>query len=130
MLCWQQNVKSRMHSKWFSVGGYTQRVTQKEITCTCKWTTLEISRFPKHPGFRKDCKHIKQIREIMGQGEIIELLEKNKDWMTIKEMAKQLNQSNSCITSTSDKLYKRGEIKRKIVRNELNCQNQYMFKIK
>ena len=50
-------------NKFFEVAGYIQRVTEKgEITCTCMWSTLELSRHPKNPEKRKDCKHIKMIK--------------------------------------------------------------------
>jgi hypothetical protein len=51
-------------SKWFEEMGYDQQVKDSgEITCTCRWTTMEISRFPKDFKKRKDCKHIKSVRE-------------------------------------------------------------------
>jgi len=47
------------------VGGYEQMIisegkTIKEITCTCMWTTMEISRHKEYKD-RKPCKHIKEI---------------------------------------------------------------------
>ena len=79
---------------WFEVGDYLQRVTKKEITCTCKWTTMEMSRYPKHPEFRKDCKHIKEVRIKLGQEDIYKLLKKKRRWTSIKEISKELGLGN------------------------------------
>lgn len=48
---------------FYEEGGYDQKVSQFEITCTCMWTTMEMSRFKENPKERKDCKHIKALRE-------------------------------------------------------------------
>lgn len=67
---------------YHKINGYEQSVSDNEITCTCMWTTMEMSRYPKNPEKRKDCKHIKQIREMEGKwrNEIIKSKkEKRKD---------------------------------------------------
>lgn len=43
---------------WYEVGGYDQKVTDEEITCTCKWGTLHPSHYKEG---EKVCKHIKEI---------------------------------------------------------------------
>lgn len=49
---------------WYEIGGYLQKVWESgEITCTCMWATMEISRFPKDFKKRRDCKHIKEVRK-------------------------------------------------------------------
>ena len=48
---------------WTRIGGYEQRIGQEEITCTCMWETLQIEKYPDEPGMRKDCKHIKRIKQ-------------------------------------------------------------------
>ena len=52
-------------TRWEEVGGYDQRIIEVDgiiidVTCTCMWTTMEMSR---HQDFkdRRLCKHIKEI---------------------------------------------------------------------
>lgn len=49
-------------ARWFEVGGYDQKVTKTEITCTCQWGSL----YPYHyEEGEKVCKHIKKVMEIL-----------------------------------------------------------------
>lgn len=57
--------KQHTKNEWNEIGGYDQKVTIidgeiKEITCTCMWTTMEMSRFKEYK-HRRPCKHIKEI---------------------------------------------------------------------
>ncbi len=47
-----------MFSEWHEVGGYDQKVTRKEITCTCKFGSLHPYNYKEG---RVICKHIKEI---------------------------------------------------------------------
>ena len=69
-------------SKFFNIGGYIQKVWDSgEITCTCMWGTIQLSKYPDNPELRKDCKHIKKVREI---------LKKKEDCKYIKKIKKSL----------------------------------------
>lgn len=53
-----------METRYTDKGGYTQRIVTvngkiKDITCTCMWTTMEMSR--KEYKDRKPCRHIREI---------------------------------------------------------------------
>ncbi len=64
----------------------------------------------------------------MSQEEVYNILKKKKRWMTAKEIAKILD-----VTSTSEslkRLYKYGEIMRRITRSELNHHAIYKYKIR
>jgi hypothetical protein len=48
--------------KFYNIGEYEQWIDSNgEYNCTCRWSTIEISRFPKNPEKRKKCIHIKLI---------------------------------------------------------------------
>lgn len=52
----------KKETMWYEVGGYDQKVTDKEITCTCIFGSL-------YPYNYKDgkniCKHIKELLKIL-----------------------------------------------------------------
>lgn len=48
-----------MKKEFFEEGGYEQCIKANgEIVCTCRWTTMEISRYPKDYKKRTPCKHM------------------------------------------------------------------------
>jgi hypothetical protein len=55
-----------MQAEYNEIGGYDQRITRNkekiiEITCTCMWSTMEMSRHPNDYKTRRPCKHIKEL---------------------------------------------------------------------
>jgi hypothetical protein len=56
-------------SEWEEIGGYDQHIIVEngviqEITCSCMWGTMEISRHPRDYKARKPYKHIRVAEEI------------------------------------------------------------------
>ena len=115
--------------QWFEVGEYIQKATKKEITCTCIWSTFELSRYPKQPELRKDCKHIKEVRIKLGQEEVYILLKKNGGWMTTKQLSTTIDTGRGTISLCANKLFKIGYIDRRRIKNIHNI-NQYEYKVK
>ncbi len=64
----------------------------------------------------------------MSQQDVYELLKKKKRWMTSKEIAKILGIMSS--NASLKKLYKYGEIMRRMTRSELNHHLIYEYKIR
>lgn len=46
----------------------------------------------------------------MTQGEVLEILEREKRWMTAKELAEELGKSSGTVTNNLNKLEKQGEV--------------------
>jgi len=103
---------------WFNVGKYEQKSSKNEITCTCIWTTMEMSRYPKHPEQRKDCKHIKEVRVKIGQEEIYNLLKEKNRWMTVKQIAKKIGNGISTVNTCINKLFKQKVVVRRDMKTE------------
>jgi len=53
----------------------------------------------------------------MSQAEVLEILEKKKDWMTTKEIAEKLGKGLTSIRNNTGRLYRQGEIIRKMEAN-------------
>ncbi len=62
----------------------------------------------------------------MGQQEILDLLKKEKKWLSSKQMAEKLGVSDT--TVSLNVLLKHGEILRREVK--VNCHNEYQWMIK
>ena len=64
----------------------------------------------------------------MGQGDVLKILEKSKDWMTAREVATVLVANKSLVGSSLKKLHDHNEIIRTETR--IGRYNTYLYKFK
>ena len=55
-------------TNFYEEGNHVQMEKDGIFTCTCMWGTIQLGRYPKNPELRKDCKHVKAIKEKLKNG--------------------------------------------------------------